>query len=184
MNPPPEPLVDLDPAVPKVALEDLRKVTLWFSPEYPAIQPRAEYRPGPDWLKANGRNPAMAKGIEFTNLRIFEAENKRMPVFVLHELAHAYHDRVLGWNNPEILAAYQAAVKSGKYDKVKRRRGDGNPETEERAYALTNAQEYFAEGTEAFFGQNDFFPFTRMELRAHDPDLFNLLMRLWTKRKP
>lgn len=174
----------IERAVPKVALEDLRKVTLWFSPEYPGIQPRAEYHPGADWLKENGRNPAMAKGIEFTNLRIFEAENKRMPVFVLHELAHAYHDRVLGWSNPEILAAYQAAVKSGKYDKVKRRRGDDKPETEERAYALTNAQEYFAEGTEAFFGQNDFFPFTRMELRAHDPDLFNLLMRLWTKRKP
>jgi dipeptidyl-peptidase-4 len=39
--------------------------------------------------------------------------------------------------------------------------------------------EYFAETTEAFFSRNDFFPFTRDELRRHDPAMHDLLARLW-----
>jgi hypothetical protein len=44
---------------------------------------------------------------------------------------------------------------------------------------MTNPQEYFAESTEAFFGRNDFFPFTRDELKKHDPGMFDLLGQLW-----
>lgn len=164
--------------VPPAALAELRKVPLWVSPEYPGIKPRAEYHPGAGWLRNNGRDPAMEKGVEFTNIRIFEAETRRMPVFVLHELAHAYHDRVLGTNNPEIKAAYESAKAGGKYDRVEQRFGDGRT-TQTRAYAMTNPQEYFAESTEAFFYRNDFFPFTREELRRTDPRMFDLLERLW-----
>ena len=48
-----------------------------------------------------------------------------------------------------------------------------------RAYALTNAQEFFAEATEAFFARNDFFPYTRAELEALDPETGALLAKLW-----
>ncbi|MBA4064410.1 MAG: heme-binding protein [Isosphaera sp.] len=44
---------------------------------------------------------------------------------------------------------------------------------------MTTAMEYFAETTEAYFSRNDFFPFTRDELRKHDPDMFELLGKLW-----
>jgi len=44
---------------------------------------------------------------------------------------------------------------------------------------LDNEREYFAECTEAFFGRNDFFPFTRDELEKHDPEMFKLLRKLW-----
>jgi hypothetical protein len=81
--------------VPAPAVARLREVRLWFSPEYPGIPPRAEYHPGADWLREHGRDPAMAKGVEFTNIRIFAAETRRMPNFTLHELAHSFHDRVL-----------------------------------------------------------------------------------------
>ena len=166
--------------VPPPAVTELRKVQLWFSPEYPGILPRAEYHPGAGWLREHGRDPAMAKGIEFTNVRIFEAETRRMPNFALHELAHAYHDRVLpqGFNNALIKAAYEKAKASGTYDKVRRRDAEGR-EQWDRAYAMTNPQEYFAETTEAFFATNDFFPFTRDELKRHDPEMFRLLARLW-----
>jgi hypothetical protein len=39
--------------------------------------------------------------------------------------------------------------------------------------------EYFAEGSEALFGTNDFHPFVRPELNRHDPELYALLRRLW-----
>ena len=168
--------------VPKPAVTELQKVVLWVSPEYPSTRPRAEYHPNARWLREHGRDPMMAKGIEFTNVRIFEAETRRMPVFALHELAHAYHDRVLGFDEARILAAYERARASGKYDCVQRRDAQGRIKTD-RAYALTNAKEYFAETSEAFFGTNDFFPFTRAELKQHDPEMFRLLGEVWGETK-
>ncbi|MFN7734080.1 MAG: hypothetical protein ACK5OB_19440 [Pirellula sp.] len=173
-------LQEIAKVVPEPALKHLREVELWVSPEYPNIQPRAEYHPSVSWLRENHRNPAMEKGIEFTNVRIFEAETRRMPNFALHELAHAYHDRVLerGFQNPKVLEAYQRAKASGTYDRVEQRFGDGRSATT-RAYAMQSQQEYFAEASEAFFSTNDFFPFTRAELEAHDPKMVALLSELW-----
>ena len=167
--------------VPEAAVAKLQKVPLYFNPEYAGVRPGAEYHPGADWLRRNGRDPAMAGAVEFTNVRTFEAEVNRMPWFVLHELAHGYHDRELpkGFGNPDIVAAYTRAKDSGKYDKVERHHGNGRPHTFEKAYAMTTAMEYFAETTEAYFGRNDFFPFTRAELKKHDPDMFELLGKLW-----
>jgi dipeptidyl-peptidase 4 len=174
-------LDDIVRVVPKDAVAKLRKVPLYFNPEYPGVRPSAEYHPGADWLRRSGRDPAMAKAVEFTNTRIYKEEVNRMPWFVLHELAHAYHDRELpkGFGNVEIAAAYARAKESGKYEKVERHLGNGRPNTREKAYAMTTAMEYFAEATEAYFGRNDFFPFDRDELKKHDPDMEALLGKLW-----
>jgi len=165
-------------AVPAKAVVELQKVPLWINPEYPNTRPRAEYHPGAGWLRENGRDPVMAKAVEFTNVRIFEAETRRMPNFALHELAHAFHDRVLGFENAEIVAVFEKAKAAGKYDQVQRQDSEGRRRLD-HAYAMTNAKEYFAECSEAFFSRNDFFPFTREELKAHDPEVFALLGRLW-----
>ncbi len=171
--------------VPAPAVAKLREVTLWFSPEYPGVKPRAEYHPGAGWLRDNGRDPVMAKGVEFTDVRDFEKEMKRMPNFTLHELAHGYHDRVLpdGFGNKEIKAAYARAKASKSYNKVERWFGNGRPNTKEKAYAMTSPMEYFAETTESFFSRNDFFPFTRAELKQHDPEMEQLLGNLWGATK-
>lgn len=165
--------------VPKNAVVELQKVPLYVSPPYEDFREKAEYHPDRGWLIEHDRDPAMAKCVEFTNSRIFEAETRRMPNFVLHELAHAYHDRVLGHDEPRILAAYAEAKADGKYDKVERQDSEGRKRLD-RAYALTNAKEYFAETTEAFFGRNDFFPYTRDELKQHDPQMFEVLERAWS----
>lgn len=163
--------------VPAEAVTELRKVTLWFNPPYQGTGPKAEYHPNEGWLRQNGRDPLMAKNVEFTNAAIFEKECRRMPAFVLHELAHAYHDRVLH-HNAEIAAAYEAAKARGGYESVRRRDAEGRV-TLDRAYAMANDREYFAETTEAYFGQNDFFPFDSTELKAHDPAMHALLGRMW-----
>ena len=167
--------------VPAPAVTSLQSIALYFSPEYPGVRPTAEFHPDAGWLREHGRNPAMAGAVEFTNIRRFEAETQRMPNFTLHELAHAYHHRCLlhGFANPEIKAAYEQAKSSGRYDRVERCNGPGKTNTWERAYAMTNPMEYFAETTEAFFSRNDFFPFTRQELQAHDPGMWALLKKLW-----
>ena len=175
-------LLQIVRVVPASAVAELKKVPLYFSPEYPGVKPSAEYHPDAGWLRGHKRDPGMAKGVEFTNVRIFEAETLRMPVFVLHELAHAYHDQVLGFDNPEVKAAYERAKASGKYANVERWNGPGKPKTHKRAYAMENEREYFAESTEAFFGRNDFFPFTPEELKKYDPETFALLEGLWNLR--
>jgi hypothetical protein len=178
-------LLEIARTVPAPAVAKLREVTLWFSPEYPGVRPRAEYHPGAGWLRDNGRDPLMAKAVEYSDVRNFEAETRRMPNFTLHELAHAYHHRVLerGFDNPEIKAAFERAKTGKTYDKVERWFGNGRSNTFERAYAMTSPQEYFAETTEAFFSRNDFFPFNRAELKQHDPEMEQLLGRLWGVRR-
>ncbi|MBL8816591.1 MAG: hypothetical protein JNL58_11220 [Planctomyces sp.] len=167
--------------VPKQAVKELQKVPLYFSDEYPGVGPRAEFHPGEEWLRDNGRDPAMVRSVEFTNIRIFEEEMDRMPNFALHELAHAYHFRFLkdGYGNAEIMAVYDRAKQSGGYDRVERRLGGDRPNQFEAAYGISNPPEYFAETTEAYFSRNDFFPFNRAELRKHDPEMHDLLKELW-----
>jgi hypothetical protein len=174
-------LKEIARVAPPAALTKLREVKLWFSPQYPGVKPTAEYHPDAGWLREHHRDETMARGIEFTNVRTFEAELRRMPNFALHELAHAYHHRVIagGFENAEIKAAYDRAKASGSYDQVERSFGNGRPNKPERAYAMTNPMEYFAEASEAFFSRNDFFPFDRAELKRHDPEMELLVARLW-----
>ncbi|MFM2223762.1 MAG: hypothetical protein RLZZ78_2019, partial [Armatimonadota bacterium] len=60
--------------VPAKHIPALRKVTLWVSLPYKGFGPTAEYHPGADWLKDNGRNPSMVKGIEITDTESFPFE--------------------------------------------------------------------------------------------------------------
>lgn len=174
-------LVEIIRVVPKPAVAELQNVPLYFSPEYEAKKGRAEFHPGEEWLKENGRDPVMVKSVEFSNVMSFEQEMRRMPNFALHELAHAYHNLVLneGFGNPQIAAVYERARESGKYDNVERWHGVPNKKTFEKAYAMTNPMEYFAETTEAYFSKNDFFPFNSAELKKTDPEMFDLLTELW-----
>lgn len=169
-------------ALPKAAVDRLQEVPLWFTPPDPKMGAGAEYHPGADWLREHGRNPAMVKGVQVSDVADFGREINRMPSFILHELAHGYHDRVLGFDHPEVQSAFNAARASGSYDRVERWFGNGRANTFERAYAMTNPQEYFAECSEAYFGRNDFYPFTREELLRHDPRMYAVLESLWALR--
>ena len=68
-----------------------------------------------------------------------------MPNFALHELAHAYHNLVLveGFGNPQLIAAYDRAKSSGKYDRVERWHGVPDRNTFEVAYGMNNPMEYY-----------------------------------------
>lgn len=166
--------------IPDPALTHLRKVPIWINPSY-AGTAGAEYHPDAKWLRDNNRNSVMAKAIEISNVPKFAYENKRMPYLLLHELTHAYHDRVLGFDQPEIHAAFEKARDSKSYEKVKR--FTGNKIVTDKAYAMSNHKEYFAENTEAYFGKNDFFPFNKKELKSHDPEMHDVVAKVWGVKK-
>ena len=162
-------LQDIVRLVPAAAVAELRKVPIWLG-----TSGIAQYHPDRGWLEKNGYDPEKAKAVDLGSAKDFIRETKRQPFMVLHELAHAYHDRVLGFGHDKIRAAYDAAVKDGKYESVLF--WDGR---KVRHYALKDHKEYFAEGTEAYFGTNDFYPFVRVELRQHDPGLVEILESVW-----
>jgi dienelactone hydrolase len=94
---------------------------------------------------------------------------------ILHELAHGMHDRLPDrYDNETVLNAFRQAMQEKKYDHILRANG-----RQVKAYAATNQMEYFAETTEAFFGRNDFYPFVRAELKAHDPLMYKILKQVW-----
>lgn len=166
-------LFDLQRVVPAPAVARLKEVPIWLELDDKKF-PGACYHPSKEWLKSNDVNPDKAGAVEIANAHNFLTWTIVQPQMVLHELAHSYHHRVLGYDNPDIKAAFKAAKESGKYEKVLYYNG-----RTQKHYALTSDQEYFAESTEAFFGTNDFYPFVRPELKEFDPQMYAVIRKVW-----
>jgi hypothetical protein len=174
-----EKLAEVRKLLPLRCLGPLLKVGFWMEWEQ-RKNGAAEFHPSREWLTENGYNPEKAGGIEISNVRNFVKWCREdQPMMVLHELAHAYHHRILSRSDKAVREAYETAKQSGAYDSVAHVRGD-----KRRAYALTDDAEYFAELTEAYFGKNDFYPFTREELRKHDPTGYALMEKVWSVKEP
>ena len=168
-------LYDIVRHVPAAALDKLRQIAIWVELDEPHHKCMA-FHPDAGWLREHDMNPEKAGGIEIANARNFLRWTLDQPAMVLHEFAHGYHHRFLerGFDNPAVLAAYRHAQDAKLYEAVLRR---GN--CVERAYAATNPMEYFAETSESLFGTNDFYPFVIVELQRHDPQMYELLKKLW-----
>lgn len=156
-------------------LDDMRKLEIWIEHEHPTLD-NMQYHPDVGWLRNHDCDERLAKKVHIPracNL-ISRSQLVKHPAVVLHELAHAYHDQVLGFGNARIVETYKKAKAAGSYEDVLSHRGK-----RVRHYALTNHKEYFAEATEAYFYRNDFFPFVRAELEQFDPGLHDLLVKIW-----
>ncbi len=46
---------------------------------------------------------------------------------------------------------------------------------------MSNPMEFFAELSEAYFGTNDYFPFTRDDLKAFDPESYRAISTAWER---
>jgi hypothetical protein len=167
-------LYQITRSVPQGPLAKLRTIRIWV--EEKSLNPCMTYHPNADWLRDHGLNPEKVRCVELANARNFLEWSAEQPWMVLHELAHGYHDRFLegGFENPEVKAAFLGASAEKSYESVLK--ATGRPG---RAYAARDAKEYFAEATEAFFGTNDMYPFVRAELQRHDPEMAELLHKLW-----
>lgn len=135
------------------------------------------FHPSRQWLTSHGLLAQKEGGVEIIKAEDFPAWRRNQPYMTFHEFAHAYHWR-LGFDHADVKAAYDKAMEAGLYDAVDYNMAtDGEPV---RAYAANNEREYFAELSEAYFGLNDYFPFTRRQLKAHDPRGYALVEQLWS----
>jgi hypothetical protein len=162
-------------AVPEPALAKLQAVTIELDLDYGGLN-SMQYHPGAEWLKENGYSESLAKCVHIPATARFLSpfDNRRMPWAILHELSHAYHDQVLGFEEPRIAAAWEKFRESGKYKSVLTSYG-----TLREHYGLTNQKEFFAEMTEAYFGSNDFYPFVAGELQRDEPEIYALMAEIW-----
>jgi dipeptidyl-peptidase-4 len=153
----------------------MRKIGIWIEHKHPELG-NMQYHPGADWLAGKGYHPDLVKKVHIpVASQMFSKKNMlKQPAVILHELAHGYHDQILGFEHKGILEAYQAAKQRGDYEKVLHVNGG-----ETKHYALTDHKEYFAEATEAMLYRNDFYPFVSSELKQHDPKLHALLEEIW-----
>ena len=162
-------------AVPESILAKLRQARIWLEWQQ-REDTAAQFHPARAWLLAHGYNPEKAGDVEISHARNWVSWSRReQPSSLLHELAHAYHFRDLGEQEPLIRNAYEHAMAAGLYDAVSYVGGGRR-----RAHAAKNRAEYFAELTEAYFGRNDYYPFTRADLLRHDPVGYRVVEALWS----
>jgi hypothetical protein len=169
-------LAQIQASVPTKAVIELQAAPIWLELQTPGLR-GAQYHWSADWLRDNGYNPRKARSVEISSAQDYLLWSQLQPSIILHELAHAYHDRVLGKDHPELLAAFASAGTRGLYESVPSAQGPAG-----RAYALNDYLEFFAELSEAYFVRNDFFPFTREELRQYDPAGYAMIESTWAIR--
>lgn len=173
-------LDEINHLVPAPALAALHRTTIWV--ELQGVKTDGMSGRGlcchwsEDWVVAHGMPAAKAGGVEIVNAQDYLAWRTTQPYMLLHELAHSYH-RMLGAEMPEIADAYTHAMDAGLYERIDRNSvalGD-----KVQAYAATNANEYFAEISEAYLALNDFAPYTRAQLAALDPRGLAMAEKVW-----
>ena len=170
-------LEEIQRLLPAPALARLADVVIWVERGGPGTR----YGRGlgvhwsADWLRPRGYLVAKAGGVEISCAADFVDWRTTQPYMLLHEFAHAYHQRLGGRFPAEVAAAYERAKDTGAYEAVAHTRNAAPS----RAYAMTNVAEYFAELSEAYFALNDFYPHTRPQLAAHDPAGMRAVARAW-----
>jgi hypothetical protein len=168
-------LFDIAAVVPEARLKDLRAIPIVVDLECGELK-AMQYHPSAGWLRANGYTEDLAKCVHLP--RASDVATRRnineQPWVILHELAHGYHDRVLGFEEPRIREMFAKVKASGRFESVLLYNG-----RRVRHYGLSDHKEFFAEMTEAYFGVNDFFPFNRAELREAEGEVFELMKEIW-----
>lgn len=167
----------LKKVLPAKLVELLQKVTIWVEwDDYEPLQNGREgkalatyYGGSAQSLFDQKKNPLKSKCITLHSLKSLAEQHQPdrddAGLVMLHELAHAVHDQLLGFSHPGIQVAYRQALDRKLYD-----RGQ---------YATTNALEFFAETTCAYFDQLGYYPRTRDDLKKYDPVTYQLQESIW-----
>ena len=144
-------LVAISVVVPDKSLAKLRTITIQLDLNYGDLR-TMQYHPDAGWLKEHGYSEQLAKCVHIPDVNdlLEPAGIHSQPWVLLHELAHGFHDQIVGFDEPRVNAAWEKFRGSGKYKSVLSASG-----TIHEHYGLTDHKEFFAEMTEAYFGSND-----------------------------
>ncbi|UTA49021.1 hypothetical protein L1F30_05600 [Simiduia sp. 21SJ11W-1] len=128
------------------------------------------------FAKGNRISPRFDDSIIINSARNFMRMSDELALAIsIHELAHGfyhYHKKRL---YPLALKVYENAKKSGLYTNRK----TAWNKVIEKAYALENHREYFAELSAMYFSRHYYEPFERNGLLAYDPQGYKLIDQAW-----
>lgn len=159
--------------LPAQVVERLQEVEMRLHLDRPGCS-GGVYHPSERWLIDHDLPAEWAKGIEFGNAANFLSWSRQQPDMVLHEMSHAWHHQVLGYDHAGIKEAFAAIQESGDLEDILYTSGG-----RQRAYALNNEMEFFAEFSEAWWGVNDMYPFVRGEVLEAFPQVGTLMDTSW-----
>jgi hypothetical protein len=169
-------------------LKVLQGITIWVEwDDYPpgtdeesklrGVRVVAVYRYGSPYAglrsfqKGDLSHPGKMNNVEIMSLKtltsMHQPGKEKDQIVLLHELCHTVHHVFLGNENRDVLAAYKSAMDRDLYKK---------------AYARTNAHEYFAEVSCAYLDRCNFAPHTADELKEYDPEAYKLCEKVWGKQ--
>ncbi len=163
------------------ALETLRRLLIWvewderveLSSGRQGIATAVYYGGHQLSMLKKGMHPLKANNISILNMKALTAEHQPARdsgrCVILHEMAHAVHHQLIGFNHPQIQAAFQQAMERKLYDKT--------------MYAATSEKEFFAELTCAYLDKLHYYPKTREDLKKHDPVTYKLMASIWIQPK-
>ncbi len=164
----------LGKAIPAKILPKLRRVTFqidWDNEDPDSPRTVTRYRPAAGVVEVLSLNKMSQYKQRLVN-------NPRL--LLLHDLAYVHHRTLRnGFANPEVRAVYEQAMARKLYHQVQDERGVVGP-----AFAAVSPTEYFAELSCAYLDRGRCFPFTRDELKAHDPTGYELMEAAWGKVAP
>jgi hypothetical protein len=135
------------------------------------------------WSLGKGKHPLKANNIEVISMKSLTREHqpgvKLERCVLLHEMAHAVHHQILGFNNVNVRTVYRQAMSRKLYDEAK----DVYGNIRKPPYAARNEHEYFAELTCAYLDKLHYYPFNPDDLKKHDLQGYRLMERTWGTRK-
>ena len=171
--------------LPESVVKQLARVPIWV--EWDHVLPRhtdvlAVYHSTVgEALLLKGVDPRKNQCVTVMTLKqvyLLKSRDKFPTTLLLHELAHAVHDQVLGFDNPLVINAYEQAQTRKLYAKVEHAGGE-----KKDGYAMTNSAEYFAELSACYLDRITYFPTDAAGLREYDSPGYELMTKVWGTEK-
>ena len=102
--------------VPAEAVKKLQTIEIWIEKSNPRLS-SMQYHPSRGGLERNGHDTRLAKKVHITRADQLLSREQMLkhPAVILHELAHGYHDQILGFEHPAVIDAFEAAKSAGTY---------------------------------------------------------------------
>lgn len=175
--------------IPEDALTVMRKRPIWMERNNTHNSSAAWYHTWEGYPESIGDLKEKGKCVEITNYDYYISwSDINQPLMLLHELCHLYHDQGLGGeSNKTINEAYQNAkdkelYKTGWYRNNTNHTSQNQWTKTTDVYCIKTVWEYFAEMCEAYWGENDYYPFNKEQLKEHDAVAFAMMESIWGKK--
>jgi hypothetical protein len=156
----------------------------WAADRLPSKGRGSGFHHTANWLRTNGFDAEREGVVEIYNATDFLTNKPVFPMVLVHELTHRLQYLAEGADSAivtKMIEVHKRAIDSGKGAQVAHILA---PPGELKAAPWMKApwREYIAERAEAFFGRDQYYPFTRDDLISYDREACDVVADLWATK--